>query len=186
MSNSLFCFGHKKGKSMVKRTNLKWITFKKSKSLFHKAPVTLYLKMTFPPVAFYKKSDREQIVLLALYLKSNQSESLMCSLIKEQQEWFAPIALFKRATRAKERRTKEWKSKFPTLENRYFLLPKRSPHLVPISLLGKKHFPPPPSFNLGIYTGDWLIDILLNTLYLFNPPSYLSCTNAVPYVSHIF
>ena len=32
----LFCFGHIKGKSMVKRTHLKRITLKRSESLFHK------------------------------------------------------------------------------------------------------------------------------------------------------
>ena len=45
-NDSLFCFGYKKGKHVVKRMNLKRITLKKSKLLFHKelsAPVTLYL-----------------------------------------------------------------------------------------------------------------------------------------------
>ena len=37
------------------------------------------------------------------------------SLSKEQQEWFAPVALFKRETRAKEQRAKIQKREFPTL-----------------------------------------------------------------------
>ena len=52
---------------MVKRTNVKRISLKKSKSLFHKeriAPVTLYLKTTFSPIALYKKSDGSESLLL--------------------------------------------------------------------------------------------------------------------------
>ena len=38
---------------------------------------------------------------------------------------------------------------------------------------GKKDpFSHPPPFNLGIHRGDWLIDFLLNTLYLFLTCSY--------------
>ena len=51
---------------MVKRTNLKQITIKKGESLFHKeriAPVPLYLKMTFSPVALYKKNDGSESLL---------------------------------------------------------------------------------------------------------------------------
>ena len=47
----IFSFEHKTGKSMVKRINVKWITLKKSESLFHKeqiAPVTLYLRHSLP------------------------------------------------------------------------------------------------------------------------------------------
>ena len=70
-SDSLFCFGHKKWKSMVKRTNLKRITLKKSKSIFHKeriAPVTLYLQTTFSPVPLSVNSDKTDL-LLSLVLK---------------------------------------------------------------------------------------------------------------------
>ena len=45
---------------MVKSTNLKRITLKKSESLFHKeriAPVTLYFMETFSPISLYKKCD---------------------------------------------------------------------------------------------------------------------------------
>ena len=45
---------------MEKRANLKQITVKKFESLYHKeriAPVTLYLKVTFSPIALYKKSN---------------------------------------------------------------------------------------------------------------------------------
>ena len=81
------------------------------------------------------------------------------------------------------------------LKTVYLPLPKRSPTLVPISFIGRKQFfPPTHLFNLGIHTGDWLIDFLLKYFVSFltcrytdvYPPSYVSCTNAVPYVSHIF
>ena len=52
--DSLFCFQHKNWKRLVKITNLKWINLNKKKLLFHKeriAPVTLYFKTTFSPVA---------------------------------------------------------------------------------------------------------------------------------------
>ena len=95
---TLCCFGHKKDINVVKRTNLKEITLKKIESFFHKkqiAPVTIYFKnCTFAPVALFVKSDK--------------SESLP-PLCKEQQEQFTLVALFKRTTRAKERRAKEVK-----------------------------------------------------------------------------
>ena len=75
-SDSLFCFGHKKWKSMVKRTNLKRITLKKSKSIFHKeriAPVTLYLQTTFSPVPLSVNSDKTDL-LLSLFLKEWQEQ----------------------------------------------------------------------------------------------------------------
>ena len=65
------CFGHKKGKSMVIRTNWKQITLKKSESLFHKeqiAPITIYLKTTFSPLTLYKKSDWRDL-LPSLFLR---------------------------------------------------------------------------------------------------------------------
>ena len=52
-SDSLFCFGHIKGKSTVKN---EFEVNQKSESLFHKeliAHVTLYLKTTFYPVTLY-------------------------------------------------------------------------------------------------------------------------------------
>ena len=47
-SDLLFCFGHKKGKSMV---------------LEKIAPVTLYLKRPFSPVTHYKKSNGSKSLL---------------------------------------------------------------------------------------------------------------------------
>ena len=85
-SDLLFCFGHKKGKSMVKRMNLKWITLKKSESLFHKewiAPVTFYLKTTFSPVALNKKSC-ELLLLLFNYEKSEKIKRAKSERAKEQ------------------------------------------------------------------------------------------------------
>ena len=82
--NFLLCFDHKKGKIMVKRTNLKWITPKKSETLFHKehiSPDTLYLKATFSPVALYKKKDRSESLpwqeQITLFEKSSGSELLL-------------------------------------------------------------------------------------------------------------
>ena len=78
---------------MVKKTNLKRITVKKSKSLFYKeqiAPITVYLKMTFSPVALYKrgtganrscrslhKEPWERFALYGFYKKSDGSEPLL-------------------------------------------------------------------------------------------------------------
>ena len=69
-SDALFCFGHKKKKSMEKRANLKQITVKKFESLYHKeriAPVTLNLKVTFSPIALYKKRKTGAIHSHALF-----------------------------------------------------------------------------------------------------------------------
>ena len=93
---------------MLKRSNLKHITFKKSESLFRKeriVPVTLYLKTTFSPVALYKKSDKSD--------KSDKSKratrATRAKRAKERQE---------RQGR-KEQKSKERKSEFPTLNILY-------------------------------------------------------------------
>ena len=73
----LFCFGHTKGKSTVKITNLKRITLKKSGSLVHKeriAPVTLYLKTTFSPVALFVNSDGSESLLSLFYVNRKGRE----------------------------------------------------------------------------------------------------------------
>ena len=77
-SNLLLCFGHKKGKSRVERTNLKRITLKKSESLFHEeliAPFTLNLKATLYLVSLYKQCNRRE--LLFLKQKEQKSEFLL-------------------------------------------------------------------------------------------------------------
>ena len=56
-----FVSNTKRGKAWWKR-----ITVKKSESLFYKeqiAPITVYLKMTFSPVALYKKRDGSKSLL---------------------------------------------------------------------------------------------------------------------------
>ena len=72
-SDSLFCFGHIKGKSTVKN---EFEVNQKSESLFHKeliAHVTLYLKTTFYPVTLYLKTTFYPVTL---YLKSDLLQSL--------------------------------------------------------------------------------------------------------------
>ena len=80
-SNLLFCFGLEKGKSRVKRTNLKF---------FLQRPLL-------------KRSNA--LLLFRSFVTSNKSESLPpLSISKEQKEQFAAVALLKRPTKAKERK----------------------------------------------------------------------------------
>ena len=62
----LIGFDKNVGKNVVKRKNLKQITFKTSKSLFQNkqiAPITLYLKTTFSPISLFVKSDKSESLL---------------------------------------------------------------------------------------------------------------------------
>ena len=88
-SDSIFCCEHKKGKIMVKITNLKRITLKKSESIFHierLTPFTLYLKTTFSPVALLSKksdkSDRSKVLSVLHYMFYWGSSSLFCTCIR--------------------------------------------------------------------------------------------------------
>ena len=97
--DSLFCFGLKKAKSIVKITNLKLITPKKSKSLFHKeqiAPVTLY---------------QRQHSLLSLFLKKWQERRSKEQRAKERKSKRAKERKSNKSERAKSERAKERKSK---------------------------------------------------------------------------
>ena len=71
-SNSFFCFGHKNGKSMVRRTNLKQIPLKKSKSLFHRVGNSLIDFSCESLVFCEQKSD-------SLVKKSESLPSLYCN-----------------------------------------------------------------------------------------------------------
>ena len=96
---SLFCFGLKKAKSIVKITNLKLITPKKSKSLFHKeqiAPVTLY---------------QRQHSLLSLFLKKWQERRSKEQRAKERKIKRVKERKSERATRAKEQQERKSKAK---------------------------------------------------------------------------
>ena len=100
-SNLLFCYGHKKGKSMVKRTNLKQITLKKSESLLHKEWIASETySYQFIPWLF-KKEQLEQFALVALFVKSDRVINSCCSLLKEGRA---------KEQRAKKQRAKERKS----------------------------------------------------------------------------
>ena len=83
-SDSLFCFGHNKRKKQGEKNELQY-KFSLQRSF------TLLKRLT------------RAIFSLALFVKSNtRANYSSCSLSKEQQERFAPFALSKRATRAKE------------------------------------------------------------------------------------
>ena len=113
-SNLLFCFGHKKGKSMVKRTTLKCI-------------ITLSLGVTLYDILScrsFKKSNGSKS-LVALYLKSDGSISLLslftyrvtgairscCLLQKEWIERFALNALYEKSEGSKRANSQPWINK---------------------------------------------------------------------------
>ena len=97
--DSLFCFGLKKAKSIVKITNLKLITPKKSKSLFHKeqiAPVTLY---------------KRQHSLLSLFLKKWQERRSKERRAKEPKSKRAKERKSNKSERAKDQKSERAKER---------------------------------------------------------------------------
>ena len=83
--DSLFCFGYRKGKSMAKRTNFKWITFIKSESL----PSLFTLRLHSLPSIFTISPKRAK--------RAKRTKRA-----KKAKKW-------------NSNRAKEWMSEFPTL-----------------------------------------------------------------------